>query len=103
MLPMWVTQGEYYQVKGLGKDWATMISRLIANKHKELGFFSRKSGGVIFMDRVGGQLAVTRSIGDFNFRTLGVIPNPHIVRRVLKPSDKWIIMATDGVWDIFSD
>ena len=55
------------------------------------------------MDRVGGQLAITRSIGDHSLKEFGVISIPHINRRVIKPLDKWIIIATDGLWDCVND
>ena len=49
------------------------------------------------MDRVGGQLAITRSIGDHSLKEFGVISIPHIKRRLIKPFDKWMIVASDGL------
>lgn len=51
------------------------------------------------MDRVGGILNITRSIGDFAMKSLGVTVAPYVKRIVLKQTDKFIIMATDGLWD----
>lgn len=53
--------------------------------------------------RVGGQLAITRSIGDHSLKKMGVIPIPTIKKYTLSISDKWIIMATDGIWDCLKD
>ena len=53
--------------------------------------------------RVGGQLAITRSIGDHSLRKAGVIPNPSICRQLIRPTDKFLIIATDGIWDSVSD
>ena len=65
--------------------------------------FARKLGGFIIAGRVGGQLAVTRSVGDHSLRQEGVIPNPYIKRQIIRPTDRWLILATDGVWDSLED
>ena len=65
--------------------------------------YDRKIGGFVFGGRVGGQLAITRSIGDHALRTMGVVPNPTIARHIIKPIDKWLIIATDGIWDSITD
>jgi len=57
----------------------------------------------MFRGRVGAQLAVTRAIGDHNLKRDGVIAKPTIKRLLLKPTDKWLIIATDGVWDWFEE
>lgn len=53
--------------------------------------------------RAGGQLAITRSIGDHSLREVGVIPIPSVKRIILKPTDLWLIIATDGVWDSLTE
>ena len=60
-------------------------------------------GGLIIIGRVGGQLAITRSIGDHALRRDGVICNPMIKRHVIRHTDRWLIMATDGVWDSLNE
>jgi serine/threonine protein phosphatase PrpC len=55
------------------------------------------------MNRVGGVLAVSRAIGDFSVRNSGLISVPTIKKRMLKASDKFIVIASDGVWDEISD
>ena len=55
------------------------------------------------MNRVGGVLAVTRAFGDHALRDSGLTAVPHIVKHVLKPTDKFFVMASDGVWDELSD
>lgn len=57
----------------------------------------------MFCGRVGAQLAITRAIGDHNLRRDGVIPTPTIRRLLLKPKDRWLVIATDGVWDWFEE
>lgn len=53
--------------------------------------------------RVGARLAITRAIGDHKLRRDGVIANPTINRLAIKPTDKWVIIATDGIWDWFEE
>lgn len=69
----------------------------------------RKAGGYVSGGRVDGDLAVSRGLGDFRFKTsphLGlerqkVSPLPDII---VKPrndkEDEFLILACDGVWDV---
>jgi len=79
--------------------------------------------------RVCGEVAVTRAIGDVDFKGWGsaralasdagpppcfiypenhprvfvadlLVPTPDIVERTLDPNDDFIVMATDGLWDV---
>lgn len=54
-------------------------------------------------NRVGGSLAVTRAFGDHGLKKEGVIANPYINKHVLKPFDKCVVIASDGVWDVLED
>ena len=56
-------------------------------------------GGIIIRGRVGGQLAVTRALGDHHLKTSGVSNEPHVQRKVLTPNDIFLVLATDGLWD----
>ena len=49
--------------------------------------------------RVGGELAVSRAIGDKRLRPY-VIAQPEVLYYKLTPFNKFIILATDGLWDI---
>lgn len=53
--------------------------------------------------RVAGGLAITRAIGDHAYKTFGVTCSPYVVRHVLRPFDKYLIIASDGVWDTVGD
>lgn len=59
--------------------------------------------GVILDNRVGGVLAVTRAFGDHSLKRSGVTAIPHVLKYTLKPFDKFLIIASDGVWDELSD
>ena len=63
----------------------------------------KQTGGTIMDGRVGGGLAITRALGDTAYKTFGVTAQPYIVRHVMRPFDKSLIMASDGVWDTISD
>jgi len=63
----------------------------------------KNAGGIIFGGRVYGQLMLTRAFGDNELKKYGVICKPHIVRTELNMGDKYIILASDGVWDALDD
>ena len=48
--------------------------------------------------RTGG-LAVSRAFGDTNLTAAGVIAEPEIHCQRITPADKFVILASDGVWD----
>jgi len=63
----------------------------------------KSQGGFVSGDRVGGVLAVTRSFGDHSLKKAGVSAIPYVLKYSLKPFDKFLIIASDGVWDELSD
>ena len=63
----------------------------------------KSGGGIVFDSRVGGVLAVTRAFGDHGLKKSGVIAVPHVAKYTLKPFDKFLVIASDGVWDELSD
>lgn len=48
-------------------------------------------------------MAVTRAFGDHALSKVGLTAVPHIVKYTLKPFDKYLVIASDGVWDELSD
>ena len=67
--------------------------------------FSRitKNGGLIIDNRVYGQLMLSRSFGDWELKKYGVICEPHVEEMEIGPNDLFIIMASDGVWDVLDE
>lgn len=61
-----------------------------------------KSGGFILRDRVLGILSVSRSIGDHFFKRY-VTARPHTSSFQVEDNHDFLIIACDGVWDVFSD
>jgi serine/threonine protein phosphatase PrpC len=45
---------------------------------------------------------VSRSVGDVFAHGFGVSALPDVYRRQVEPSDRYIILASDGLWDVFS-
>lgn len=48
-------------------------------------------------------LAMTRSIGDTNSQEIGIIDSPDIKKYILNGSDAFMVLASDGVWDVLSN
>lgn len=73
------------------------------NREDESARIKAEKGCVVWFGtwRVNGVLAVSRSLGDKAFRDL-VPPLPEIVSFDLQPTDEFVIVATDGLWDVFS-
>jgi serine/threonine protein phosphatase PrpC len=46
---------------------------------------------------------MSRSIGDFIAHSVGVIPDPEVMRFELNPDHKFLIIASDGVWEFLSN
>eukprot|EP00326_Haptolina_ericina_P032803 CAMPEP_0181258020 /NCGR_PEP_ID=MMETSP1096-20121128/50558_1 /TAXON_ID=156174 ORGANISM="Chrysochromulina ericina, Strain CCMP281" /NCGR_SAMPLE_ID=MMETSP1096 /ASSEMBLY_ACC=CAM_ASM_000453 /LENGTH=379 /DNA_ID=CAMNT_0023356383 /DNA_START=12 /DNA_END=1151 /DNA_ORIENTATION=- len=65
----------------------------------------QQEGGQIIGKRVGGSLALTRALGDHALKGAGggVSATPHYVRRLLSAEDRFVVLASDGVWDVMTD
>ncbi|KAF8413935.1 hypothetical protein HHK36_001931 [Tetracentron sinense] len=48
-------------------------------------------------------LAMARAFGDFCLKEYGVISIPEYAHRVLTDRDQFIVLASDGVWDVLSN
>lgn len=46
---------------------------------------------------------MTRAFGDHALKASGLTAVPHIQKYTLKPFDKFLVIASDGVWDELSD
>ena len=62
-----------------------------------------KEGGVVFDGRVCGQLMLSRAFGDWELKSFGVSCIPHVIKYEINESDKYLIIASDGVWDVVND
>ncbi|KAK9689751.1 hypothetical protein RND81_09G078700 [Saponaria officinalis] len=48
-------------------------------------------------------LAMARAFGDFCLKEYGVISVPEFSHRTLRDKDQFIVMASDGIWDVLSN
>ncbi|CAD6247541.1 unnamed protein product [Miscanthus lutarioriparius] len=48
-------------------------------------------------------LAMARSLGDYRLKRHGVVSEPEVTHRRVASGDLFIILATDGVWDVLSN
>ncbi|XP_062607160.1 integrin-linked kinase-associated serine/threonine phosphatase 2C-like [Saccostrea cucullata] len=62
----------------------------------------QKAGGHVKDGRVLGVLEVSRSIGDGQYKKLGVSCLPDVKKCQLTDQDRYIVLACDGLWKCFS-
>eukprot|EP00850_Spirogloea_muscicola_P016967 SM000141S00911 [mRNA] locus=s141:212239:214880:- [translate_table: standard] len=64
-----------------------------------------EAGGVVMWAgtwRVGGVLAVSRAFGDRLLKRY-VVAEPEIQEEMLTPEDEFLVLASDGLWDVVSN
>jgi len=69
------------------------------------------AGGTVQWKRVDGDLAVSRALGDFQFKTSDhlpaeqqkVSPEPDIIIHERGTKDEFLLLACDGLWDVMSN
>ncbi|XP_058489695.1 protein phosphatase, Mg2+/Mn2+ dependent, 1Na (putative) [Solea solea] len=67
----------------------------------------QNAGGSVTLQRVNGSLAVSRALGDFDFKEVDwrpqteqlVSPEPEVYELERTTEDEFLILACDGVWD----
>lgn len=67
----------------------------------------QNAGGSVTLQRVNGSLAVSRALGDFDFKEVDwrpqteqlVSPEPEVYEMERTTEDEFLILACDGVWD----
>lgn len=62
----------------------------------------QRAGGTVRDGRVLGVLEVSRSIGDGQYKRCGVISSPDMRRCQLRANDRFILLACDGLFKVFS-
>ena len=71
----------------------------------------QNAGGSVMIQRVNGSLAVSRALGDFEYKNVQgkgpceqlVSPEPEIYVQERSDEDEFIILACDGIWDVMSN
>jgi protein phosphatase 1B len=71
----------------------------------------QNAGGSVMIQRVNGSLAVSRALGDFDYKNVQgkgpceqlVSPEPEISVMERTDNDEFLILACDGIWDVMSN
>ncbi|KAH9509315.1 Protein phosphatase 1B [Bulinus truncatus] len=71
----------------------------------------QNAGGSVMIQRVNGSLAVSRALGDFEYKNVEgkgpceqlVSPEPEIFVEERNPDDQFMVLACDGIWDVMSN
>ena len=66
------------------------------------------AGGSVMIQRVNGSLAVSRALGDYEYKNVEgrgpceqlVSPEPEIYVRQRSDKDEFIVLACEGIWDV---
>ena len=87
----------------VSKDGAKMIS--VDHKCTEPSEIKRMTaaGGHVFDERLEGQLAISRAIGDHDLKDKGLIAEPHIYKTLITENDRFCVLASDGIWDVMNE
>ena len=56
-------------------------------------------GGFILDERLDGQLAITRALGDHDLKGRGLSCEPHIYKTMITDNEMYCVIASDGIWD----
>lgn len=62
-----------------------------------------EEGGIVRHGRVGGQLSVSRSLGDHHLKSSGVSCVPDVFSCEVGPGENALLIASDGLWDVLRD
>jgi serine/threonine protein phosphatase PrpC len=71
----------------------------------------QRAGGSVMIQRVNGSLAVSRALGDFEYKMVDgmgpteqlVSPEPEIYSIERSDKDEFVVLACDGIWDVMSN
>ena len=102
---------KYLYCVNIGDSRCTLIK---SNEWKRLSYDDRandknendriiKEGGIVIDGRVYGQLMLSRAFGDWELKCYGVSNEPHVTKVEIKEDDLFVVMASDGVWDVVPD
>ncbi|KAF7723192.1 Protein phosphatase 2C 2 [Apophysomyces ossiformis] len=71
----------------------------------------KNAGGHVEYGRVNGTLALSRALGDFDFKANTKLPpekqavsaEPDIIEHELTDNDEFVVLACDGIWDCMTN
>jgi len=91
------------------------VAKALSNDHKPMDIKEKArietAGGFVEFNRVNGNLALSRAMGDFVFKMNDKLPQneqivtcyPDIVHEVVEEDWDFILLACDGIWDVLSN
>jgi len=101
---------------GSGNDASASSPVLATLDHKPSNPPEREriqnAGGNVMIQRVNGSLAVSRALGDFEYKNVEgkgpkeqlVSPEPEFYMKLREPEiDEFLVLACDGVWDVMTN
>ena len=85
----------------------TKFAKILSKDHKLDNIKEReriiKNGGIINDGRIFGEIILSRAFGDWQFKDFGLLSFPHVSKIEITEDDHYVIMASDGVWDVLED
>ena len=90
------------------------VARPLSTDHKPMDVKEKErieaAGGFVEFNRVNGNLALSRALGDFVFKMNDQLPQsdqivtclPDVVHEIIDPEWDFILLACDGIWDVLS-
>uniref|UniRef100_A0A8C9QYP7 Protein phosphatase 1B n=2 Tax=Scleropages formosus TaxID=113540 RepID=A0A8C9QYP7_SCLFO len=71
----------------------------------------QNAGGSVMIQRVNGSLAVSRALGDYDYKCVDgkgpteqlVSPEPEVFEIPRSQEDEFVVLACDGIWDVMSN
>jgi len=113
-----VVRGNHLYVANAGDSRAVLSRRgeavALSRDHKPMDEDERdriqKAGGFVQEGRVNGSLALSRAIGDLEYKqgkTLSardqiVTAYPELMEQTLREGDEFLVIACDGIWDVMT-
>ena len=74
------------------------VDHLCGDKNEQIRL--QKEGCKIIDYKIEGELSLSRSIGDHEYKKCGLICEPDIKVIMFTPRDRYCVIASDGVWDV---
>ncbi|KAK4305279.1 hypothetical protein Pmani_022838 [Petrolisthes manimaculis] len=100
------SRGVLYREGGIG--FSTQDHKPVNPTEKER---IQNAGGSVMIQRVNGSLAVSRALGDYEYKNVEgkgpceqlVSPEPEIYVERRQDQDEFLVLACDGIWDVMTN
>ncbi|XP_063840100.1 protein phosphatase 1B-like isoform X4 [Scylla paramamosain] len=100
------SRGVLYRGGGIG--FSTQDHKPVNPTEKER---IQNAGGSVMIQRVNGSLAVSRALGDYEYKNVEgkgpceqlVSPEPEIYVERRQDDDEFLVLACDGIWDVMTN